>query len=1266
MATDSAASAGTSGVFPAGDPFFGGGEAGAILRGIDWSKKSIGTVASWPQSLRTALSICLASRHPVCIIWGPERICFYNDACTPLLGSKHPTALGESCITVWPEIWESSMRPILETVEQTGQSSGCDDLLFVLKRNGCNEECYFSFSFAAARSEDGSVGGVFTAITETTARVVDERRLRTMRDLGTRVPAAKTAQDMAAQLSASEARFELLVAMMPAGLLACDAAGRITFFNRRAAEIWHARPAPLESYESFVARFRMISASGSPVAAAERHVGRALKEGISFENKEALMERPDGTRFVAHFDVSPTFDPNGVVTGAILVFQDVTEERSAQVALQQTQERYRAVFQQAAVGIFECDLRGKVVRSNPALSRIIGFSAEELRAKNWRELTHPDELATENELVSRLLRSEIGSITAELRFLRKDGSFGWLDVFATLIRDESGAPSYGLGVVVDISERKRAEAEVRETEDRFREAADNAPVLIWIAGSDKLATWFNRPWLEFVGRSLEEEYGEGWMRDIHPEDHRRCMEIFDSAFDRRESLSLEYRLRRHDGEYRWLLDHGVPRYQDGEFAGYIGSCIDITDRRAAEEAMNESRNAERARRQELEVLTQIAPAGIWMAHDPECREITGNAAAHAMLRIPAGRNLSRSGLSDANPPTVSILQNGQPIPTENLAMRVAARTGRTLMNQELEFRFPDGTSTWVYGSATPLMDENGKVRGVVCVMVDITERKRIEAELRVSEKQLRLITDHTAVLLAQLGRDHRYRFVNRTYSERYGRPVEEFIGLHVSEVIGHTAYETAKPHIERSLAGESSQFEVYYPDKGRWGHVVYEPERAGNDMIVGLVAVVIDITLRKHAEIELQRARDEALAASRAKDDFLAALSHELRTPLSPVLLLASEAAADAKLPARVRKDFATIRKCVELEARLIDDLLDLTRITRGKLVLGQVKLNLLLVVKDALATVEADLREKQIDVVVEIGESPAWVWGDPVRLQQVFWNILKNAVKFTPAKGRVTITSGTRADGKTWVEIKDTGIGITPGELERVFEAFSQGDHAFAGGSHRFGGLGLGLAISRRVVELHDGRISAESAGRDHGATFLVELPLFKATTGKSKTSNGLNVSTGLNANCTPDDGVMIQANPTAAVRRVAVTKEGEPGMIGRILLVEDHAPTRTALEHLLIRRNYEVRSAASAADARMLARQESFALLISDIGLPDGSGYDLMREFREEYGMIGISLTGYGMEEDVSRSQHAGFIQHLTKPVRMQSLDDVLARISPPIKVK
>lgn len=237
---------------------------------------------------------------------------------------------------------------------------------------------------------------------------------------------------------------------------------------------------------------------------------------------------------------------------------------------------------------------------------------------------------------------------------------------------------------------------------------------------------------------------------------------------------------------------------------------------------------------------------------------------------------------------------------------------------------------------------------------------------------------------------------------------------------------------------------------------------------------------------ELKRAHDEIQVASQAKDLFLARLSHELRTPLNPALLIASEFAVDPDLPAEVRQNFDIIRKNIELEARLIDDLLDLTRITSGKMILHRERMNLHEVVTDALAIIQSDREKKNIQLNLRLQASRCAVSGDPIRLQQVFWNILKNAVKFTPANGTITVESFLAGDhGEiVSVQVTDTGIGMTPDESAQAFQAFVQGDH-------RFGGLGLGLAISQNLVQLHHGRILAQSAGRGHGSTFTVELPL-------------------------------------------------------------------------------------------------------------------------------------------------------------------------------
>jgi PAS domain S-box-containing protein len=517
------------------------------------------------------------------------------------------------------------------------------------------------------------------------------------------------------------------------------------------------------------------------------------------------------------------------------------------------------------------------------------------------------------------------------------------------------------------------------------------------------------------------------------------------------------------------------------------------------------------------------------------------------------------------------------------------------------------------------------------------ELRARERALEASEAQLRLVTDHAPVFIIQLDRQHRFRFVNRTYAWRFGFEPKDVIGRHVTEVMGEGPYSAIRHQIDATLAGQRVEFEleIPYADLGpRWLNVIHEPDRTPDGEVVGIVAVVADITERKLAEQSVASARDQALAASRAKDEFLAALSHELRTPLNPVLLLATESARDPKLRAKVRADFQTIADNVALEARLIDDLLDLTRIARGKLTLERRPCDVHMILGHALAMVREEIDAKQIAVALKFDADRHVVLGDDVRLKQVFWNVIKNAAKFTSEKGRIEVETAIEADGGHFaVRVTDTGRGMTKAELGRIFEPFSQGDHSAEAGTHVFGGLGLGLAISKMMMELHSGSISAASRGRNKGATFVLKFPLMPAT----------------------ESGQFPPADLQPAALTSAAASNGKRRR--RILLVEDHKPTAIVLAHLLTQRNYSVVSAGGVAEARAAASRENFELLISDIGLLDGNGYELMSELNGRPGLAGIALTGYGMEEDVSRSRAAGFVAHLTKPVTVQALDGALS---------
>jgi PAS domain S-box-containing protein len=448
----------------------------------------------------------------------------------------------------------------------------------------------------------------------------------------------------------------------------------------------------------------------------------------------------------------------------------------------------------------------------------------------------------------------------------------------------------------------------------------------------------------------------------------------------------------------------------------------------------------------------------------------------------------------------------------------------------------------------------------------------------------------------------------------------------------------------------------------------------GKDHVV--IIGVRDVTARKHAERELERARREAEAASHAKDQFLAVLSHELRTPLTPVLTAAQAMEGDPQVPESLRATAGMIRRNVELEARLIDDLLDLTRISRGKLRLDFTRSDVHEKLLSVVQILEHDAQSKGVQLVVSLSARRRHVRADPARLQQIVWNLLKNAIKFTPEAGRITIATSESGDGQIMVEVLDTGIGIQPEVLPKIFDAFQQGSGDV---TKQFGGLGLGLAITKVLVQLHGGTITAESAGPGRGSRFTVQLPLVAEPSRASSvggntpvggsglaysSSSGLAhiVGSGLanvagsvrGGHDVPD--YIGNSSGLAATAAAAVAAKRERR---RILLVEDHEDTAMIMSSVLRHQGHVVRRAASVAGALQAAQAEPFDLVISDIGLPDGSGLDLMRQLRLRQPVRGIALSGFGMEDDVRRSRDAGFDEHLTKPVSLEVLESTLKRV-------
>ncbi len=370
---------------------------------------------------------------------------------------------------------------------------------------------------------------------------------------------------------------------------------------------------------------------------------------------------------------------------------------------------------------------------------------------------------------------------------------------------------------------------------------------------------------------------------------------------------------------------------------------------------------------------------------------------------------------------------------------------------------------------------------------------------------------------------------------------------------------------------------------------------------------------------ERRRARDEAEAANRSKDRFLATLSHELRTPLTPVLALSSVLEKSGSLPPETRAQIEVVRRNAELEAQLIEDLLDLTRISRGSLRVTAVPVGLAEALEQAVELCQREASSQGILIEREGEFADVTVRADPARLRQIVWNVLKNAVEFSPRGGRIVLRTVRKGPQRVAVEIRDGGVGIEPSDLGRIFEPFED-----AGPRTR--GLGLGLSISRALAEAQGGSLTASSGGPGLGATFRIELEVL------------------------PGIAPLPSKIPAAS-----------PGLrlqVRRVLLVEDHADTLRAAHALLSELGCEVVAASSVREALAAAHDQTFDLVLSDLGLPDGNGLELMMNLREQYGLSGIAVTGYGMEDDLRRSREAGFIDHLVKPITFARLESAIDR--------
>ncbi|SHG98256.1 PAS domain S-box-containing protein [Hydrocarboniphaga daqingensis] len=516
-------------------------------------------------------------------------------------------------------------------------------------------------------------------------------------------------------------------------------------------------------------------------------------------------------------------------------------------------------------------------------------------------------------------------------------------------------------------------------------------------------------------------------------------------------------------------------------------------------------------------------------------------------------------------------------------------------------------------------------------------RSRIKAEsaLREYETGFRLLVDAL--------RDYAVIGLDRNGSIRsWNSAAERLLGYRADEITGESVSRlyagepnNGSDEVLQSLNG-ALQKGSYVRDRwltSRTGKVFFASMvttaiRNDEGDLIGFSKIIRDTTEERRAGDALRLAKEQAEAANAAKDRFLAMLSHELRTPLTPILAATTfieQRFIDqgAPLPDGLSELLPLIRRNIELEARLIDDLLDLNTISHGKLSLELAPMDLHEAMQDLIRTARIEAADKNLQINTRLDAARCCINGDAARVQQIIWNLLRNAIKFTPTDGGVLIETRNPDDAHIAIRVTDSGIGIGDAAMPRIFSAFEQADTSI---TRQFGGLGLGLAIAHALTLRHGGSLQAYSAGEGLGASFTVTLPLTDAI----------------------------------PVERAAPTLSRGDGGPLRILLVEDNQDTTLAMVTLLGMSGHSVDAAATVADARSMASNGRYDLLISDLGLPDGNGMDVVRAFAQHQSAPSIAMTGYGMDEDIRRCRDAGFTAHVTKPVGFDRLNELIVSLT------
>ncbi len=946
------------------------------------------------------------------------------------------------------------------------------------------------------------------------------------------------------------------------------------------------------------------------------------------------------------------------VPGVAVVIFDLTDTLKAEKEAVESRLMLQNALESMSDGVLITDAQGEIVMFNQAFTTYLRFPDKETFLKHQSDyrslfdvyqLDGTPVLHNKDEVVRALHAEHVTH--SELVVRKKDTGESWIGSYSFNPLKDSQERTVGVVVVArDITLQKEIQKKLEESENHYRYLTDYGSVLIWTSGLDKKCNYFNKTWLEFTGRILEQELGDGWTEGVHPDDLQSCINEYFNAFENREPFRMEYRLRYHDGTYRWIRDEGTPRFLiDGSFYGYIGHCFDIEEQKQQDLLI---RNREEAYRN----LYMDSPQAMVTFRKEDFRIIEANPAALRLYGYTRDEFLSL---------TIKDIRPAEDIPL--MYQKLASVSDNLGVVEDVRHKRKNGEIFWVSISFHDLEYKGILTRNFA--ITDVTKRREAEMSLRESERRNRLLFESMSYGIIYQDANGSIIAANEAAERILGMSQEQMLGRKSVDPRWRAVKEDGSdfPGNEHpAMVSLATGKEVRNVIMGVFNPVIWDTTwinicatplfHEGEDKPYQVYATFEDITEARKAREEL-RILNESLelkvaertveleAANKAKSEFLANMSHELRTPMNAVLGYA-ELLSKEDLDQTQKSYVQSIRNSGKSLLSLINDVLDLSKIEAGKFDLEYDIVDTRFFLAELESLFAFKIREKGLEYKAEIDpDLPTSIFMDEARLRQIAVNLIGNAVKFTHA-GSITIKAFAEnpreeinSDGEPCIlvdlvlEVQDTGTGISYDMQEIIFEPFEQ-----AGQFRNVGGTGLGLAISRRLATLMQGTLSLKSTP-EVGSVFTLRIPVFTC---------------GEEAREAADKGL-----------ETVNVLFGEAVM----LVVDDVANNRSILVDALKNTPISTYEAENGSVGYELAKKIRPDLIISDIRMPVMDGFHLLEKLKADPDTAAIPVIAYsasvlkGQREDILRRDFAGL---LIKPVSMSQLFAELMKYLPCEKIE